>query len=117
MQGRSVPGGFPSAPQPLCSSALWGAVLPFPRAPFLPFGNETGVGIQHPASSIEHRVARSHFPNRVGDYSLPPQYLQCTASVAWPPAPQSGQAVVFRACCAALASSTVTMPVGTAMMP
>ncbi len=33
MQGRSVPGGFPSAPQPLCSSALWGAVLPFPLSP------------------------------------------------------------------------------------
>ncbi len=54
MQGRSVPGGFPSAPPPLCSSALWGAVLPFP---FPPFGNGNGNGIGHPASSIEHRAS------------------------------------------------------------
>ncbi len=63
MQGRSVPGGFPSAPPPLCSSALWGAVLRFSLSPFPPFSlSGTGSGsegfdvwFQHPAS-LEYRV-------------------------------------------------------------
>ena len=53
----------------------------------------------------------------VSDHSLAPQYLQWTASASWPSLPQLLQAWVETWLETARDSSTVTMPVGTAMMP
>jgi hypothetical protein len=50
-------------------------------------------------------------------YSRLPQYLQKAASASWPSAAHSGQACVTIFFCLAPESATVTMPVGTAMMP
>jgi len=49
-------------------------------------------------------------------YSTPPQYLQNLASGSCPSAPQSGQAWVETLLIWLRYISTVTMPVGTAMM-
>lgn len=52
-----------------------------------------------------------------GSQIFAPQYLQWTASRSWPPAPHSGQAWVVIFLRVTPASSTETMPVGTAMIP
>ncbi len=53
-----------------------------------------------------------------GTQSRVPQYLQWRASMSCPPRPQAGQAWLLTAAArVACASSTDTMPVGTAMMP
>lgn len=49
-------------------------------------------------------------------HSLAPQRLQYRASSSWFPAPQAGHACVFWAARVAALNSTVTMPVGTAMI-
>jgi hypothetical protein len=52
-----------------------------------------------------------------GPYNRAPHNLQCTASGSWPSAAHWGQAWVETSGSKARANSTVTMPVGTAMMP
>ena len=47
----------------------------------------------------------------------PPQNLQCAASESCPSIEQVGQAWVEKLCSLARVNSTVTMPVGTAMIP
>ena len=50
------------------------------------------------------------------DFNVCPQYLQNLASGSWPPLEQLGQAAETAPVCDILDNSTVTIPVGTAMM-
>lgn len=69
----------------------------------------------HTRSFLENIQHHSEFAR---GHSVAPQYLQQCASASCPSAPHAGHDCVVTFCCrVACASSTETIPVGTAMMP
>jgi hypothetical protein len=78
---------------------------------YISLGQNRNVNLHSPDIETEQR------PQKECLYSFAPQYLQCSASGSCPSAPQVGQASVLICFFMVWENSTVTIPVGTAIMP